>query len=434
MLEDYDTIIFNLLSLDKKEQVNWERFTLMINSEAIKSVLGPGGNIIVIGDPRFNIKWKLPGDKFDREMQFLYWTCITFNWDRDSGDTLTISDERQHGQYRNYVAKIDKWDYSLRSCKLDDYALNNVVKMPQGISADVEKDEICWNRYNHSVAFTVRIVFSERRQQLDGFKISNVAVRVREWGKILFLPSIDLSQDEILIMLLRDICGIETNLPEPEWINEYLAPGQRVIDDKINQIKHELSSLNGDLSNAEVERNTKRACLKLLYDRGLSLEEVVRNIFRSLGADVDDPKDPGKEDGWITVDVGDQKYEGVLEVKSTRNEQFGEDGIRQLLDWINRGVELRQKKYKGIFIGSNDLDHAPGERPNAYSANWKKSAELHQVAGIKTEELYALYVLKCAGKLNTEYFWTWLFATNGIFDISQFLTAEGQGKKKDSSD
>ena len=58
-----------------------------------------------------------------------------------------------------------------------------------------------------------------------------------------------------------------------------------------------------------------------------------------------------KEDGWITVKVDGIVYEGVLEIKSTKSGQFGEDGRKQLLDWIDRGRTLRLKNYKGYSLG-----------------------------------------------------------------------------------
>jgi hypothetical protein len=113
---------------------------------------------------------------------------------------------------------------------------------------------------------------------------------------------------------------------------------------------------------AQAEREKTRECLKLLYERGDQLEVVVRDILRGLGAHVEDPENPGKEDGWVTVQVSGQILEGVIEVKSTKNPQFGEDGIRQLLDWVDRGIQLRQKKYKGLFFGNSSVDKVINER------------------------------------------------------------------------
>jgi len=166
---------------------------------------------------------------------------------------------------------------------------------------------------------------------------------------------------------LRDVCGVEASLPEPEWISDYEAPGQTAVDQEIAKIVEELGSAKEQFVQAQKKREEIRACLKLLYEREFGLEPAVQNILRGLGAHVEDPKEANKEDGWVTVNVEGQVYEGVLEIKSTRSAQFGEDGIRQLLDWIDRGTKMRQKKYKGIFIGNSSVDTPGKERPWPFS-------------------------------------------------------------------
>ena len=128
-----------------------------------------------------------------------------------------------------------------------------------------------------------------------------------------------------------------------------------------------------------------------------------------------------KEDGWGTVRVGTMTHEGVLEIKSTRSDQFGEDGRKQLLDWIDRGRTLRQKNYKGIFIGNSGVNQPPDKRPDAFSDSWKKAALLSQICALKSEHLYLVYILHVQKKLSLEDFWTQLFSTNGIFDVAPYI-------------
>jgi hypothetical protein len=233
---------------------------------------------------------------------------------------------------------------------------------------------------------------------------------------MIFLPRLNLSEDETITLILRDICGVETDLPEPAWVAQLKAPGQDSVDAEIGNITGELDTLREKLRKVESKRRAVRAALKLLYDRGSSLELTVRDTLRKLGAEVEDPTEPGKEDGWIVYHLDDRMLEGVLEVKSTRNQQFTEEPLRQLLEWIQRGVELRQKKYKGIFVGNDSIDDPPSKRPNAFSDSWRINAELNKIAAIKTEDLYAAYSLNTVGKLDVPAFWKRVFSTDGIFD------------------
>ena len=190
------------------------------------------------------------------------------------------------------------------------------------------------------------------------------------------------------------------------------VPGQKPIDEKIAQIRDVLAEQQTALEKAIVERTAARTCLKLLYEREFALEPVVRNIFRQLGAEVQEPTEKNKEDGWIAIQVAETTYEGVLEIKSTKNDQFGEDGRKQLLDWIDRGRTLRDKNYKGIFIGNSAVTKplkTLSDRPVAFSDSWKKAAALSQICAMKSEELYLIYLLHKQGKLNLDDFWTKLF-------------------------
>jgi hypothetical protein len=239
-------------------------------------------------------------------------------------------------------------------------------------------------------------------------------------GPLIFLPAISLNADETRQLILADICGVQASVPEPEWINQFVAPGQSKVDDEIKKIEADLQNVQKKLQDAKDRRSKTRECLKLLYEREFALEPVARDILRGLGAHVEDPSEPNKEDGWIVVRIADKTHEGVLEIKSTRGDQFGEDGRKQLLDWIDRGRTLRGKNYKGIFIGSNAVDKPLKERPWAFSDSWTKAASLSGICVLKTEDLYVIHLLNAKGAIDLNRFWEGLFSTNGVFDMKHY--------------
>ena len=249
------------------------------------------------------------------------------------------------------------------------------------------------------------------------------------YGPIHFLPKIDKSEDETIQIVLRDLCEVEAELPEPVWLKDYNAPGQEKIDKKIEQVTLDINNGFQDLKRTREEREKIRTCLKLLYEREYALEPATRDILRALGAHVEDPSEPGKEDGWVVVPYGERNYEGVLEIKSTKSDQFNEDGRKQILDWIDRGIRLREKKYKGIFIGNSAVDKPLNERPWAFSDSWQKSAKLSEICVIKTEDLYMIYLLKQGGKLDTSKFWKILLKQTGFLTLSPFYLHKRNNKK-----
>jgi hypothetical protein len=399
-------LVVGLLSLTTPHLINSAHFRRIVNFQSVRDILKPGGTIIVVGDPHFSIQ----SDEKTEE-PFLKWTGVKFYWNNARGDTVITSSHYLHHPYKEYLKHLKRWDYSLRSCEVDLDVLGEAYDLERmgkaNIRPTVVLDGFSRNRYGNALAFSVRIALESPTRYEP----------VEQLGSVIILPKVELTEDEALVLILRDVCGVESRLPEPDWVGRYVAPGQEAIDTQIQLIRAEIEAGAQSLRAAEAKRESARKYLRLLYDRGDSLEEIVREVLRGLGAEVEDPENPGQEDGWITVRIGGQVLEGVLEVKSTRNPQFGLEGIRQLLDWVNRGVEAKGKKHKGIFVGSSSVDRPPEERPDPFGNQWRQSAELHQIAAIRVENLYALHVRKAAGTINVEDFWRGLFETNGVFAL-----------------
>lgn len=438
-IRDYDTLIINVLGLKedtKREQIDWECFCGLLDFHAARDILQHDGEIIVVGDPRFHVPTgegsAEGGPDAEEEEDFLNWTDISFRWDDQPGDTIDFVDDYKHRAYEEYVRKISKWEYSLYHCEIDKdklkrhWNLDHFEKKRTRIV--LERDYFCRNRYGNALAFSLRYQFVGCNRYNDRDEI------VGGFGPMIFLPRISLGEDETLLLVLRDICGIEGSLPEPEWISEFSAPGQKAIDDEIRSIKGELENTADSFVEARERRAEARKCLKLLYEREYGLEPVVRDVLRGLGAHVEDPEEENKEDGWVVVKVLDTRYEGVLEIKSTRSDQFGEDGRKQLLDWIDRGRTLRGTNYKGIFIGSSAVDKPIKERKWAFSDSWTKAAELSGICAMKTEDLYVIYLLKSRGVIDLDSFWRELFETKGVFNMKKYweMIAPKDGKASES--
>ncbi len=420
-IRDYDVVIINLLELDpdKRAKVSWDKFPDILSFNHARDILQNRGGFIILGDPRFRIKIK--SEDQEKDVPFLYWTGIRFAWDADSGDTITFIDDYDHRSYEEYVKHFEKWSYSLRRCELDSDTVEkyfDTARLQQEkIVPKLFKHSICWNRYKNDLLFSVR------------FQLVKYGEPINSFGPIIFLPEISKSPDETILIVLRDLCGVESELPEPEWIQEYTPPGQKKIDVEIEKLRDAIKLQFEELKKLNQKRSLIRQCLKLLYEREFALEPVVRNILRRLGAHVQDPTEKNKEDGWVTISIDDAVLEGVLEIKSTKSEQFGEDGRKQLLDWIDRGRTTREKQYKGIFIGNSSVEKPLKERTWAFSDSWKKSAKLSGICAIKTEDLYVIYLLHAQKKLDTKKFWKDLFSTKGVFDMTSYL--EQFGEKED---
>lgn len=235
------------------------------------------------------------------------------------------------------------------------------------------------------------------------------------------MPETEFSEEEALEFVLRDLCGADVSAPEPEWVAEYVPPGQEQVDREIDDLEDRIAGLIRDRECKVEERAEVRMPLKLLYETGPKLEEAARSVMESLGAEVERPgEERNKEDGWVTVRVGDEIFEGVLEVKGVKTKHFGFEGLRQLTDWIHRGISSRRKRYTGIFVGNNSRQDPPQRRILPFSKNWVEEAEMHGYAAVLTVDLYALYLLDQTGRLDRDAFWRQLFSTKGPFDMRPY--------------
>ena len=411
-LRDYALVILNLLSLDTESaraEVDWNVFDKLLDFDNAMDILENQGRIVVVGDPRFRFKLDGP-PKISRD--FLAWTGAEFGWDSQPGDTISILPSGCDPQFSEYISKMKSWDYSLAFSKLNEIKFAPRYNLPffkeRGNKLTLELDGFCSNRYKNILAGQFHYQFVVNYQL------------AKYTGSVVFLPKINLSEEETIQLVLTTVCGIATNLSEPKWVSELIAPGQDEIDAEITSIQDEIECIFKKLEQAKQRRLECREVLKLIYEREFALEPVVRNILREFGAEVEEPTENNKEDGWLRVNVGEIEFEGVLEIKSTKSETFNDMGRKQLLDWIDRGRTLRGKNYKGIFIGNNAVDIPVGERKNPFEANWSKAASLSEICVLKTEDIYCMYLLKSKGLIDMNQLWSEIFKTKGVFEMDKY--------------
>lgn len=442
-LADYDIVVLNLLSLDDPKALDPDAFSDVFSVRtAVVEVLGKNPErsdsaIFVLGDPRFNLGEKppdVPAQYRSRyEVPFLFWTGMQFTWDDRSGDTVERRELAASGMFKPFADKLGRWQYSLRECEATSYQLRDVPWPTEAVEdGDYEQrvlvEDICTSRYGTSIVFAVRLV---AEGYLRGRRSVGAPPRfIPLTGPIYFLPESQLTEEEMLEFVLRDLCGVDVSAPAPEWIAEFVAPGQKEIDNELSELDTQINELIEEYNRKIEKRDETRKPLKLLYETGGALEETVWWVLGELGAEVERPEDRTKEDGWITVRVGDETFEGVLEIKGIRGRHFDWGGLRQLNDWIERGMSFRKKRYFGIFVGNSAIEDPPGRRIWPFNKNWVEQAEMRGYAGIRSEDLYVIYLLDRTGRLKRDEFWRRLFASKGPFDVRPYRKKLTDGEKE----
>lgn len=421
-LADYDIVILNALESAGSTRMDGDVLKRILDVRTTQEVLRKrGGAFYVLGDPRFEVTWR--SDEGEQSAPFLYWTGVEFAWDERPGDTLERHwDAGDRGRFKPFADALSRWKYSLAGARPIPEAFAEVWNVEYLRSADqqiaVLVDPICDTSYGNHVMFSVSHAQEQVMHQY-GLQVSGPKEVLS--SPVYFLPESELSEEETLELVLRNLCGADVSAPEPEWVSEFMAPGQDEVDREITALEGQIRELMGTYDRKYEERDEVRKPLKLLYETGSALEVAVWSVLEALGAEVERPEDRTKEDGWISVRIGDETFEGVLEIKGVGGRHFNLGGLRQLTDWIERGMSFRKKKYHGVFVGNSAIGEPPRSRIWPFNNNWVEQAEMRGYAAVRTEDLYVLYLLDQTGRLpDREEFWRALFAAEGPLDARPY--------------
>lgn len=430
-LADYDAVVLNLLSLRDPKQFDASTLRKVLTVQTAQEVLRKsGGSFYVLGDPRFSIQWQ--SKEGEMSVPFLYWTAAEFSWDERPGDTVERGWQARNGPFKLFVDALVRWGYSLAEVRPapEEFAeVWNVEYLQRNtFQPAIVSDPICCNSYGNHLVFSVahaqeQIVFQ------GGMPVSGNKEALS--GPVYFLPQSELSQEDTLEFVLRDLCGADVSAPEPEWLSEFIAPGQEEVDRELAELDSRIREMIEKYDQQEEARTEVRKPLKLLYETGSALEETVWSVLDALGAEVERPEDRTKEDGWVKVRAGEETFEGVLEVKGVKTKHFNLNGLRQLSDWVERGMLMREKRYHGVFVGNSAIKEPPRHRIWPFNKNWVDQAEMRGYAAIRTEDLYVLYLLDRTSRLDRDKFWRELFSTKGPFDMRPYrekLSVEEKGQ------
>lgn len=240
-------------------------------------------------------------------------------------------------------------------------------------------------------------------------------------GKLVFLPAVDLPDEDAIALLLRAFCGIEVKAPEPSWVKDVSLPGEELLDPEEGRLNRELSRVNEEIRQTTNRRAIIRESLELIYQRHKALEPVVRREIGKLGATVHEPVVEGKDDGTVEVIAHGKTYHGVLEIKHTGRPHFKRDDLRQLSEWVTDQDIKGVADCKGIFIASNQVDSMPADRSEPFDPNCLKFAKGQELVIISVKELLAAAVLIHLKHLDPEDFWRDAFETVGRLDCDQYV-------------
>lgn len=396
---DYDAWILNVGALTRCESpkvFSLEEFNVLFGGRAMLDVIRGGGDVFFIGD--FKESFFLPPNKGGGAdglgkpkavvtRQSIDPLAKVISIERDSrpveyGRTNHPYDwDNYNKSIYSYLDKVSSFDYSLK-VKTED--------LP-------EESQLATTNFGTCLALRIQY----RR------------------GNLVLLPSLGMTVEEEDRYILKHFFDISLQASPPAWANELAVSRQKTMETEVSQKQQSLEALFSDIKAQKKELVHLQRWKRLLYDDGTGLEEIVKESFELLGAKVV-KKTPEKDDYRLEV-AGHGPC--VLEVKSTRKDQFLRRDLRQLSEWIGQMKSEELVAVKGAFVGNASREKAPSSRGSMFDSNNAKYAELEKMVLMCSMDLYCVVLLALLGTLNVDEFWQKFFACSGEFDAAAFWTA-----------
>jgi hypothetical protein len=397
---DYDAWVLNCTVLTKRDPpkvFSVEEFDVLFGNRAMQHVLAGGGEIFFIGD--FRNSFFLPANVGTGGVA-----------PRRSATVQT----RQRVDPLTSIIKIDHdprpvaFGRTERTFHYDDYNkvvygyLDKVVSFDYSLKPKVEP----------GVSGIVKLATTKFGTCL--------ALRV-EFGRanLVLLPSMGTTPEAETNYVLEKFLGLRVGAEPPSWADRLEVPGQMELNKALLETRAEIDNLLERLKGQAKQLTEKKRWKRLLFDDGLSLEEIVKESFELLGANVV-KRTPEKDDYRLEV-PGHNPC--VLEVKGTRKDQFLRRDLRQLSEWIDQPMSEELVAVKGAFVGNASREKEPSSRGSMFDANNVEYAKLKQMVLMRSVDLYCVVLLTLLRTLNAAEFWEKFFACSGEFDAAEFWDA-----------
>jgi hypothetical protein len=302
------------------------------------------------------------------------------------------------GEYHEY------FDHLSGNLELPDYSLAPVhpqisLISPQAIPLAVTRD-------GKAIGIALRIVAMNPGQG-----------PLTRSGQIVLLPRpTAISSAEAIHRVLRQRYGVAAKTAAPEWASEFTLPNESQPRAAIERHLSEMRAAHEAWKEATVALEREGRFREMLYETGEdALEPLVRDAFRGLGAEVDEPAIKGREDGRMRAPLEAMKAM-MLEIKG-RKKTLKLSDVRELDQWVRD--QLPSHEFKGVLVACLDSETPPEERGAIFPSNAVQFAERADICLMTTTQLYGGLHSDQEGQLDRDFFFRTILDTAGVCDLPE---------------
>lgn len=406
---DHEVVILNFAAFeDRAVAEDFPIDRLPDRRSMTRLLFSPGSELVAIGDPRTLIgppPDHLDPRLFDSRKRADYWLPFRLQVEDNSGQSYSVTSD----DWQPFFNHLTVWNWIISGDPNSSVASAHEYLSPVTDDAD-------------SLSFKHTPVAETRFQKPIAIRLSLLAQRilsetpgpVLESGPVYWLPTPDkISAGEAIDLLLRGRYGIAQEARVPEWIDDYSLPAEAPIADEIDRLNHELEERGQQLSAAARRAEDAARPRRLLFEKGKqTLEPIVRDALREVGARVDDPAVEGIEDGLLFR--GEQA--AVIEIKG-REGAVKQADIRQVVQWASDAKLRDGVAYKPLIVANPYCNTKLEDRGEPLTGNAKSYAENGEVALLTTSQLFEAVRRYQLGELDVDAFWSEVFQAKGVVDL-----------------
>jgi hypothetical protein len=195
----------------------------------------------------------------------------------------------------------------------------------------------------------------------------------------------------VLVEIDKTLKGNRESTPPPEWTksSDYRIERESILENEIKGVTQEIEKLQDTRTELFNQLEKEGGLRRLLYERGLQLEEAILDALRTIGFQAENFKESESEFDVIFSSV-EGRFLGEAEGKD--NKAINIDKLSQLERNIQEDFAREEVTdfAKGVLFGNANRLTPPSERTEFFTQKCISGAQRLRVALVRTPDLFPI--------------------------------------------
>jgi len=267
------------------------------------------------------------------------WCPIKIVMVEEEGKDILIKDR----SYEEYFRNFKRWQYyfvpeSLAFDELEEYYESKWKAIFKSYS-------IATNKLDKPIALGLVPLFHKWAPGWDGEPNGWEHLSAKNGGSLILLPVDDIYNTRTLIEALLRRTGWFEETPPPDWLSTIEIPREASLRKVLITKRQYLSDIESEIKQLDGELTKLQEYKGLLYETGITLQEIVKSTLEQLGAEIM----PSVVTDEFMINIGGKK--ALIEVKGVKK-SITKRHVSQLNTDLDRHRTATGEAIHGILIGT----------------------------------------------------------------------------------